>query len=132
VINNIDHRPAILVLNDVEETRDGIQGLLTADGYHVDPARNEEDAVEIATRRPPDLILVSLDGPPIDVVSSAARIRPRAGLSEAVPVVVFCTSMIEEGAEVVIGNNFYATRPDNFDQLRNLLRRLLMASTWSQ
>jgi len=125
------HAPTILVLNDVEETRDGIAQLLTADGYHIEPARHEDDAVDIALQRPPDLILVSHDGEPLEIVASAARIRPRAGLSEAVPVVVFCISMIEEGAEVVIGNNLYATRPDNFDQLRDLLRSLLLTSIWT-
>ena len=37
--------PLILVVEDVEESRDGIEKLLAADGYRVDPARQEEDAV---------------------------------------------------------------------------------------
>jgi CheY-like chemotaxis protein len=40
----------ILVVEDVEETRDGIEKLLEADGYRVDPAREEEDAIARATR----------------------------------------------------------------------------------
>jgi CheY-like chemotaxis protein len=42
--------PLILVVEDVEETRDGIEKLLAADGYRVDPARQEEDAVTTAMR----------------------------------------------------------------------------------
>ena len=52
----------ILVMEDVEETRDGIEKLLQVDGYRVDPARNEEDAIRRATRECPDLILISPGG----------------------------------------------------------------------
>lgn len=126
VITREDRRAAIvLVVHDIEETRDGIEKLLTADGYRVNPARNEDDAVERACRQCPDLILVSLGGSPVDVVSSAARIRQRAGLDDTVPVVVFCVPTVEEGDEVAIGNDVYVTSPDNFDQLRSFLDCLL-------
>ena len=120
-----DRAPLILVVEDVEETRDGIEQLLRADGYRVDPARDEEDAVMRAKRAPPHLLLVSLGGPAIDLIATAARIRDRAQLSLAVPVVIFCIPTVAEGAEVATAGNVYLTRPDNFDQLRALLRRLL-------
>jgi CheY-like chemotaxis protein len=122
--------PTILVVNDVEETRDCTEKLLLTDGYRVDPARNEDDAVDRINRRRPDLILVSLAGSPVDVIVAVARIRERAGLNKDVPVVVFCLP-IEEGAEVAIGSNVYVTWPDSFDQLRVFLRHLLLESTGS-
>ncbi len=115
----------ILVVEDVEETRDGIEDLLKSDGYRPIPARHEEDAVERARRQRPDLILVSLDGLGTDVIATARRIRRRAELGEEVPVVIFCVPTIAQGAEVEIGQNVHVTRPDNFDQLRGFLRRLL-------
>ena len=115
----------ILVVEDVEETRDGIEKLLNADGYRVEAARDERYAVESARRKRPDLILVSLGGTPRDVIATARRIRGRAGLGNDVPVVVFCVGEVSQGDEVAIGQNVYVTRPDNFDQLRNLLARLL-------
>ena len=115
----------ILVAEDVEETRDGIARLLEADGYRVDPARSERDAVERARRQRPDLILVSLGGPEDKVVASARRIRQAARLSHDVPVVIFCVATVDAGAEVALGKNVHVTRPDNFDQLRRLLDRLL-------
>jgi len=119
--------PTILVVNDVEETRDCTEKLLLTDGYRVDPARNEDDAVDRINRRRPDLILVSLAGSPVDVIVAVARIRERARLTKDVPVVVFCLP-IEESAEVAIGSNVYVTWPDNFDQLRVFLRHLLLES----
>lgn len=115
----------ILVVDDIEETRDGIEKLLKVDGYSVETARHEQDAIERAQRKPIDLILVSLGDPLQDVITAAHHIRKRAELDEGVPVVVFCVGDIEEGDEVDIGQNVYLTHPDNFNQLRNLLARLL-------
>ena len=117
--------PLILVVEDVHETRDGIEKLLTADGYRVSLARDERDAIENAQRTRPDLILVSLAGSPGEVILSARRIREGSKAGEVVPVVVFCVEEIGEGDEVAIGQNVHVTRPDNFNQLRGLLIRLL-------
>ena len=117
----------ILVVEDVHETRDGIERLLIADGYRVSLARDEEDGIESARRQRPDLILVSLAGLPREVIVSARRIRDGAAIGEDVPVVVFCVEEIAEGDEVAIGKNIHVARPDNFNQLRSLLARLLRA-----
>jgi CheY-like chemotaxis protein len=120
-----DTRLAVLVVEDVAETRDGIEKLLQADGYRVAVARDERDAIESAQLKCPDLILVSLAGLPREVIVSARRIRDRAEVGENVPVVVFCIAEIAEGDEVAIGQNVHVTRPDNFNQLRSLITRLL-------
>jgi CheY-like chemotaxis protein len=117
--------PVILVVEDVHETRDGIETLLMADGYRVAPARDERDAIESAQRKRPDLILVSLAGSAHDVVVCARNIRQRAGVEERVPVVVFSSESIAEGEEVETAENVYLARPDNFNQLRRLIARLL-------
>jgi two-component system response regulator MprA len=121
-----DHtRQLILIVEDIHETRDGIEKLLKADGYSVAVARDETDAIASAQRQPPDLFLVSLAGLPRDVIATARRIRELAVVGDEVPVVIFCIEEIMEGDEVAIGQNVHVTRPDNFNQLRNLLTRLL-------
>jgi CheY-like chemotaxis protein len=121
-----DHlRPLILIVEDIQETRDGIEKLLIADGYRVAMARDQIDAIEGAQLKHPDLILVSLAGSPSEVLATAGQIRERAELGEHVPVVVFCIENIGEGDEVAIGRNIHITRPDSFNQLRSLLARLL-------
>ena len=116
----------ILVVEDVHETRDGIEKLLNADGYRVAVARDERDAIESAQLNRPDLMLVSLAGLPREVILAARRIRERAEVGEQVPIVVFCIGEIAEGDEVAIGENVHITRPDNFNQLRSLITRLLL------
>jgi two-component system alkaline phosphatase synthesis response regulator PhoP len=115
----------ILVVEDVQETREGIEKLLLVDGYRVALARDEDDGIENARRQQPDLILVSLAGLPREVILSARRIRESAAIGEDVPVVVFCIDEIDQGDEIAIGENVHVTRPDNFNQLRSLLARLL-------
>jgi CheY-like chemotaxis protein len=116
---------AVLVVEDVTETRDGIEKLLKADGYWVSVARDERDGIESAQRQRPDLILVSLAGLPREVILTARRIRESAEVGDEVPVVIFCIDEIGEGNEVALGQNVHVTRPDNFNQLRRLITRLL-------
>ena len=108
-----------------QRNRDGIEKLLIADGYRVALARDERDAIESAQRTRPHVILVSLAGSPHEVVYSTRSIRQHAEAGERVPVVVFCIEGIDEGDEIEIGENVHLTRPDNFNQLRSLIARLL-------
>src|ERR1044071_1182041 len=121
--------PIILVVEDVHETRDGIEKLLKVDGYRVMLARDELDAIESAQRQRPDLILVSLAGLPGEVLGSGRRIRESAAAGDDVPVVIFCFDEIPEGAEVAISKNVHIAQPDNFNQLRRLLSSLLRRTT---
>ena len=125
MISDRERRSVILVVEDVEEARYGIERLLTASGYRVSTARNDEEAVLKASLCRPDLILISLGFDAVQVLSAAKRIREGAGLGEGIPVVAFCISSLDEGAEVGAGHNVFLARPDNFDQLRALLTRLL-------
>ncbi len=115
----------ILVVEDIEETRDGIEKLLKGAGYRVASARTPEEAVQVAIRQPPDLILVSLSGSTDEVIQIASRIRQEAGLDQVVPIVIFCIEEVPEGEEVTIGHQIYLTRLSDFDQLKTFFRRLL-------
>jgi CheY-like chemotaxis protein len=125
MIDDENSPPLILVVEEVQEIRDGIEELLKTDGYRVASARGEQDAIERAQPARPDLILISLTGSSPEVMVIARRIRDQAGIDEEVPVVAFCSADIGEGDEVPIGQNVHLTRPDNFNQLRSLLARLL-------
>ena len=118
-------RQIILVLEDVEETAQLIERMLKGNGYNVALARSEEEAIFRSRFQSPDLILMSLGLGPERLLATAHRIRRRAGLSQDVAIVIFCIPTIPEGAEMEVDKNVYVTRPDNFNQLRELLHRLL-------
>ena len=119
----------ILVVEDVYETRAGIDTLLKATGYRVVSADAE---LEVLNTRPerPDLILVSGAELPNNVLVTVGRLRKDAAVGHEVPVVVFCAQDVPEGEEVAIGGNVYLTNPDNFNQLRSLLARLLPEASY--
>ena len=115
----------ILVVEDVYETRAGIDTLLKANGYRVALASTDEESINSTRPERPDLILVSGSALPDNVLVKVDRIRKEAAIGDEVPVVVFCAQDIPEGEEVAIGGNVYLTNPDNFNQLRSLVARLL-------
>ena len=115
----------ILVVEEVYETRAGINTLLKANGYRVVFARADGEAINSTRAERPDLILVSGAGLPNNVLVKVGRMRKEAAVGDEVPVVVFCAQDIPEGEEVAIGGNVYLTNPDNFNQLRSLVARLL-------
>ncbi len=115
----------ILVVEADPKICSGLKDLLTSDGYRAATAKDEQAAVEIARRQPPDLILVCLGESPLDLVSAVIPIRERAELGAQVPIVVFCISAAAEGEEIVYENHIYVISPDNFNHLRSFLKRLL-------
>jgi CheY-like chemotaxis protein len=131
MIPKLMHR-RILVVEDVQETRDSIKALLTRDGYHVDSSRDEEEALEKIVRQRPDLILISLGGTLEQIVSISQRIRLRGRLGKETPVVIFSLASTQEGAEDELGGNIYVTAPDNFNQLRALLTRVVSGTLRAQ
>ena len=118
----------ILVVDDVYETRAGIDTLLKANGYRVALASTE--AINSTRPERPDLILVSRSALPDNILVKVDGIRREVAVGDDIPVVVFCAQDIPEGEEVVIGGNVYLTNPDNFNQLRSLIARLLPAVSY--
>jgi DNA-binding response OmpR family regulator len=121
-------RAIILVVEDIEETRDAMEQLLAASRFLVMSARNEGDAVLRASQQRPDLILMSPGDATGEMIAAGVRIRSGAGLGDFVPIVIFCCPSVAQGAVMKLENSVYLARPDDFDQLRELLRRLCLAS----
>ena len=121
----VEKSQLILVVEDVYETRAGIDTLLKANGYRVALTSADEEAINSTRPERPDLILVSGSALPDNVLVKVDRIRKEASVGVEIPVVVFCAHDIPEGEEVAIGGNVYLTNPDNFNQLRSLVARLL-------
>lgn len=118
----------ILVVEDVYETRAGIDTLLKANGYRVALASTE--AINSPRPERPDLILVSRSALSDNILVKVDGIRREAAVGDDVPVVVFCAQDIPEGEEVAIGGNVFLTNPDNFNQLRSFVARLLPAVSY--
>ncbi len=116
----------VMVVEDFEDNRFMMRRLLEMSGYRVLEAINGEQAVEIARRERPGLILMDLSLPLLDGLAATRRIREQADLRDVPIVAVSAHDTADFHAEALAaGCNDYVTKPIDFDQLEELLQRLL-------
>ena len=118
--------PVVMVVEDFEDNRFMMRRLLEMSGYRVLEAINGEEAVEMAERERPGLILMDLSLPLLDGLAATRRIRQHAELREVPIVAVSAHDTADFHADALAaGCNDYVTKPIDFDQLEALLGRLL-------
>lgn len=125
-----ESRRTILLVEEDDDTRPILRHNLQDDGYHVLLALDEEDAlgrVDGGHVRA-DLILLNLVGKsPAETLEAGRRIRERAGHDGQTPLVVMAEKYGPEleGTDENAGGNDWVTYPEDHEQLRSLLSRLL-------
>ena len=119
----------ILVVEDYEDTRLMLKQVLEAKSYRVVEAVNGQEAVEIAEREHPDMILMDLDLPILDGIAATQRIRKQTELRNVPIVAVTAYPMSFTHVKAFAkGCTEYLAKPIDFDQLENLLNRYLPKS----
>jgi len=128
-VNSNGALPTIMVVEDFEDNRFMMRRLLEMSGYHVLEAVNGEEAVELARRERPHLILMDLSLPLLDGLAATRRIRQEASLRDVPIVAVSAHDTADFHADALAaGCNDYVTKPIDFDQLEALLGKLLPKS----
>jgi len=116
----------IMVVEDYDDTRlllkKGLEGL----GYSVLEACNGQEAVEVAGRENPDLILMDLDLPILDGIAATQCIRQDANL-EGVPIIAVTAYPLSftHVKAFAKGCNEYMSKPIDMTELANLVNRYL-------
>jgi two-component system, cell cycle response regulator DivK len=117
----------ILVAEDFDDTRVMMRMLLEMRGHHVFEAADGREAVEVASREHPDLVLMDLNMPVLDGIS-ATRILQELPETAAVPVVAVTAHCgdsewrdraLEAGCVECVG------KPLDFGLLERLINRML-------
>ncbi len=119
----------MLLVEDSEDNRFMMKRLLELTGCEVLEATNGEEAVNIAQRERPDLVLMDLSLPVMDGLTATRQIRTLPEFKQ-VPIVVVTAHHTADfhAAAMASGCNEYVTKPIDFLQLESLLERLLPAS----
>ncbi|HEU4594193.1 MAG TPA: response regulator [Pyrinomonadaceae bacterium] len=118
--------PTVLVVEDFEDNRFMMRRLLEMSGYRVVEAVNGKQAVEKAQSERPDIILMDLSLPMLDGLAATRQIRAHDGLGKVPIVAVSAHDSADFHAEALAaGCNEYVTKPIDFDQLVQLLSRLM-------
>jgi CheY-like chemotaxis protein len=92
----------ILVVEDNEDSRILLESLLEANGYEVESAENGIVAFELATRRPPDLIISDILMPEMDGYVLCRAVKADEQL-RAIPFVFYTATYISPSIKNVLG-----------------------------
>lgn len=114
----------LLVVDDEPTVRELLPAALCYAGFDVDVAADGEEALRVAARRPPDLVLLDVMLPGIDGFEVIRRLRalPRTagqGVGGDVPV-LFVTAREDRQdriAGLTLGGDDYITKPFDLEEL---------------
>ena len=115
--------PRLLLVDDDALLRRSLTFNLEQAGYRVSAAGNAEDALSIASRDPPDLVLLDIGLPGMDGLDALHQFRQRS----SVPV-IFLTARRRELDEVLgleLGADDYVTKPFDLDVLLAHIKAVL-------
>ena len=116
----------VLVVDDIVDNVVILSLDLQHEGYQVITASNGEEAVRVATLTKPNIILMDIGMPLLDGLGATAKIRENDSLRNipVVAVTAFSTAGFRRAAYDV-GFDGYITKPIDFQQLHELISRLL-------
>jgi two-component system cell cycle response regulator DivK len=118
--------PTVMVVEDFDDTRQMMRRFLEMGGCRVVEAVNGREAIELAQREHPALILMDLNMPVLDGFTATLRIRENEQMRDVpiVAVTAYDTAEFRAAANAV-GCSEYVAKPVDFGQLMTLLNRLL-------
>ncbi|MET0650348.1 MAG: response regulator [Pyrinomonadaceae bacterium] len=118
----------VLVAEDHEDTRYLLRTLLERRGFSVVEAGDGFEAVDVAERERPDLILIDGGLPRLDGIAATRRLRGLPALT-AVPIVFLSGhgGQQHQAAARDAGCDDYIVKPFDFALLENVLARHLRA-----
>ena len=121
-----DPGPTIMVVEDYEDTRLLLKQVLETKGYSVLEAINGQQAVELAQRKHPDLILMDLDLPILDGIEATQRIRRQAEMEQVPILAVTAYPMSFTHVKAFAkGCDEYLAKPIDLARLDELLNQYL-------
>jgi len=119
----------ILVVEDYEDTREMFKVMLESQGYEVLQVDNGFDAVEIAQRALPDIILMDMSLPGLDGCQATRRIRAQPD-TKWIPIIA-CSAHNQwewRAKALLAGCTEFVRKPVDFASLSSLLTRVLLPS----
>jgi CheY-like chemotaxis protein len=118
-------KPVVLIVEDHDDTREMLQLLLQVFGCRVIPAHDGEEAMSLAEKSIPDLILMDMRMPHIDGLTVTRLIRSHPTLNET-PIVAMTGMATPQFRSDVLsaGCNDCLYKPIDFDRLEELIKTL--------
>ena len=116
----------VLVVEDYEDASLAMRLALEDCGYHILEASDGAQAVEVAAREHPQIILMDLNLPVLDGLAATERIRSNPNLRDTIIVAVTAYSDHDYRARALAaGCNAFVSKPIDIEWLNELLTELL-------
>lgn len=116
----------ILVVEDYEDTSLAMRLALERRGYHILEASDGEQAVEVAARERPDIVLMDLQLPVLDGLAATERIRAVPELNNTVIVAVTAHNEGDyRSRALAAGCNAFVSKPIDVEWLNDLIVSLV-------
>jgi two-component system, cell cycle response regulator DivK len=121
-----EENPLVLLVEDFADTREMIRRVLELGGCRVIEAANGQEAIELAQRERPDLILMDLNMPVLDGFTATLRIREYEPTRDVpvIAVTAFDTAEFRAAASAV-GCSEYVVKPLDFERLTSILKQFI-------
>ena len=118
-----NNHPTVLVVDDLDEGRSLVSQWFRMHGYHTVEAVNGQQAVEVALREHPDLILMDINMPQLDGFTAMRRMRAYEELRD-IRIVAVTAQCAEElyGAAFDAGCNEFVAKPIDAQKLETIIR----------
>jgi DNA-binding response OmpR family regulator len=114
----------VLVVDDEEYIRELLKTFLSETGYQVIVAAHGEEALDLAKKKGPQVIILDVKMPGIDGIETCRRLKSDEGTS-VIPVIV-ATALRETLPEVLdAGANDFVTKPFHLTELLTRIRSIL-------
>ena len=121
----------VLAVDDEPEVLTLLEKRLAASGYEVVTASNGKDAIEIAKRELPDLIIMDILMPDMDGSQTAARLHDEPE-TKKIPI-LFLTCLFTKREERLegheIGPNFFVAKPYDPKELLSEIHKIIGTSS---
>jgi CheY-like chemotaxis protein len=119
-------KPLIMVAEDDADSRLMMRTLLEMKGYSVVEAADGQEAIEVAERERPHLIIMDLQLPRLHGFAVTRQLRLHADLC-CVPIIMISghDPLHHRPLALAAGCNDYLSKPIDFDLLEQTLNRLL-------
>ena len=118
--------PTVLLAEDSQDTRIMLRRAFELKGYRVFEAEDGQEAVEMAQRHRPSLIVMDLNMPVLDGLEAVKNLREIEGPGQEIPIVAITAYDVPgmEEAALETGCNKYLSKPLDLSELDRTLKSL--------
>ena len=118
--------PTVLVAEDSQDTRIMLKRAFELKGYRVFEAEDGQQALNLARKYRPSLIVIDLNMPVLDGLEAIRSFRKLEGESDHTPIVAITAYDVYGMEEAVLetGSNAYLTKPLDLAELDRALKGL--------